>query len=97
VAAIFVLGQRERADIPGACDQLVDRIREGGEEPVRCQLAAVAADLLTVELLLRLQLAARRARGQVVLEGVSPALRVLLDLCGLSGTVATAVDDSRGA
>ncbi|WP_333737445.1 STAS domain-containing protein [Streptomyces sp. IBSBF 2806] len=57
-----------------------------GEETgvVVCDVAGIGPPgLAAVELLARLQLAARRAGGRIRLRGPDPALRALLDLVGI--------------
>jgi hypothetical protein len=51
--------------------------------PIVCDAGVLASDVETVELLARLQLAAQRRGEQMLVVGVAPALRALLDLCGL--------------
>jgi hypothetical protein len=83
ITATLVLGPRHRIDIPGACEQLRELIRNARGDPVRCHVRALPADLTTVELLARLSLTARRAHTRVVLEGATPALKTALEFCGL--------------
>jgi hypothetical protein len=56
-------------------------------EPLRCRIGGLAADASTLDLLARLQLAARRLGLELVLQGASGDLRRLLELAGLSGTL----------
>ncbi|MBK3632862.1 STAS domain-containing protein [Streptomyces sp. MBT97] len=67
---------------------LVDDVRAlmeaAGAPVVVCDVAAIGPPgLLAVDLLARLQLAARRAGGHIRLRAPDPALRALLDLVGL--------------
>ena len=52
-------------------------------QPVVCEAGSMRADLMTVDALARLQLAARRSGCEVELRGASDELLELLDLCGL--------------
>jgi hypothetical protein len=51
---------------------------------VTCDVGGLRADLVTVDALARMQLAARRAGSQVRLVNPSGELLELLELCGLS-------------
>jgi hypothetical protein len=51
--------------------------------PLHCDVRGLAPDVLTIDSLARLQLAARRLGLEVALRGASPELLDLLDLCGL--------------
>jgi hypothetical protein len=50
---------------------------------VTCEVGGAPADLVTVDTLARLALAARRLGCRVRFNGASPELRALLELCGL--------------
>jgi hypothetical protein len=54
---------------------------------IRCDVAALAADGASVELLARLELTARRSGRRLLLEGASPELAELLAFCGLTATL----------
>lgn len=54
---------------------------------LRCEVAGLAADALTLDALARLALAARRSGGELALGGASPALRELIALTGLAGVL----------
>ena len=69
-------------------------ILDGDVEVGRGCLDGVAAGLPLVEVLARIQLAARRLGYSVVVRDPSPALRELLDLVGLAGVVETSPSGS---
>jgi hypothetical protein len=65
---------------------------QGGVEaerprPIVCDVAPLAPDIDTVDVLARLRLTALRMGVELQLLGVSPELRSLLELCGLAGVL----------
>jgi hypothetical protein len=54
---------------------------------VLCDVRALAPDALTIDVLARLQLAARRAGQEVALRGASLELLELLELFGVTGVL----------
>ncbi|MFF3845049.1 STAS domain-containing protein [Streptomyces sp. NPDC002328] len=77
-------GPIPRSRVPGLCDDVRTLLERTGARTLVCDVAGLGPPgLLTVDLLARLQLAARRAGGSVRLRGPDPALRALLDLVGL--------------
>jgi anti-anti-sigma regulatory factor len=73
-----------RADIPGLCADLADRLRHRHGGTVVCDVRAVTRpDVVTVEALARLRLTARRHGCALVIEGADRHLRRLIDLLGL--------------
>jgi hypothetical protein len=52
-----------------------------------CDVRALAPDVLTIDALARLQLAARRVGQEVALDGASLELVELIELCGLTGVL----------
>jgi anti-anti-sigma regulatory factor len=54
---------------------------------VLCDVSCLPADAAAVDLLARLQLAARRHGGEIRLSGASTALRELIAFCGLAGVL----------
>ncbi len=54
---------------------------------IRCDIAALAADGASVDVLARLELTARRAGRRLVLERASPELAELLAFCGLTAAL----------
>ena len=54
---------------------------------VLCDVSCLPADAAAVDLLARLQLAARRHGGEIRLSGASNALGELIAFCGLAGVL----------
>ena len=54
---------------------------------VLCDVRSLPADAGSIDLLARLQLAARRHGGEIRLSGASAALRELIALCGLDSVL----------
>ncbi|NEC91479.1 STAS domain-containing protein [Streptomyces sp. SID12501] len=88
-AVLVLAGPVTREGVPGLCQDvralLATRGGGGGRDPVVvCDVAGLGPPGLdTVELLARLQLAARRAGGRIRLREPAPALLAFLDLVGL--------------
>ncbi|WP_143667035.1 STAS domain-containing protein [Streptomyces sp. FBKL.4005] len=83
--AVLVLPGPVRSDeVPGLCDE-VRALMEGSEaRVVVCDVGGLGPPgLAAVDLLARLELAARRAGGRIRLRDPDPALPALLDLVGL--------------
>lgn len=79
---------------------LVDEVRGlvGPAGVVVCDVGGVGPPgLAVVDLLARLQLAARRAGGRILLRGPDPALRALLDLVGIPVEVEGEVEEGEPA
>jgi len=55
---------------------------------VLCDVRSLPADVTAIDLLARLQLAARRHGGELRLSGASHALRELIAFCGLEAVLA---------
>ena len=71
--ALVVAGRIARADVAALCDRVRALLEESRAELLVCEVAAAAdPDMVTVELLARLQLVARRLGRQVRL-GRTPA------------------------
>lgn len=85
---IRIAADLARADIPGLCADLADRLRgsrAGGT--VVCDVRAVVRpDVVTVEALARLRLTARRHGYALAVVGAGPQLAGLIGLLGLSET-----------
>lgn len=77
-------GPVPREAVPGLCGQVGALLRAPGTRVVVCDVGGVGPPGLgVVDLLARLQLAARRAGGRIRLRDADPALLGLLDLVGL--------------
>ncbi|MCI3239537.1 STAS domain-containing protein [Streptomyces spinosisporus] len=83
--AVLVLpGPVTRDEVAGLCDDVRALLESTGTGVVVVDVAAIGPPGLgAVDLLARLQLAARRARGRIRLRDPAPSLRALLDLVGL--------------
>ncbi|MFE1323286.1 STAS domain-containing protein [Streptomyces sp. NPDC058741] len=77
-------GPVTRDEVRGLSDDVRALLQHGGARVVVCDVGGLGPPgLAAVELLARLQLAARRAGGRIRLRDPDPALRALLDLVGL--------------
>ncbi|MFD5076065.1 STAS domain-containing protein [Streptomyces sp. NPDC058371] len=83
--AVLVLpGPVARDEVPGLCDDVRARLAATGAGVVVCDIGGLGPPgLTTVDILARLELAARRAGGRIRLRNPHPGLRGLLDLVGL--------------
>ena len=86
--AFVVRGPIARDDLPGLCDRVCALLAGGRPQLAICDVTGVPADAVTVDALARLQLAARRCRCRVRLQGASPELRDLVALMGLAAVFA---------
>ncbi|GAA0899516.1 STAS domain-containing protein [Virgisporangium aurantiacum] len=95
MTVISIAADLARADIPGLCADLADRLRGsrgdgslyGGAArgTVVCDVRAVVRpDVVTLEALARLRLTARRHGYALVIDGAGPHLAGLIGLLGLS-------------
>jgi anti-anti-sigma regulatory factor len=82
--AFVFRGSIDPADVPALCERARDLFGDARTGPVICRAGALRPDLATVEVLARLGLIARQVGVEIRLEGVSPALRELVRLVGLS-------------
>ncbi|CAM5692770.1 STAS domain-containing protein [Streptomyces aurantiogriseus] len=81
---LALAGPVTRDQVTGLCDDLRVLLERSGARVVVCDVAGLRPPgLMAVELLARLQLAARRGGGRIRLRDPDPALRALLDLVGL--------------
>jgi hypothetical protein len=71
-------------DGPAACARLRALLTDSDADVIRCDVAALAADGASVDVLARLELTARRAGRRLLLERASPELAELLAFCGLT-------------
>ncbi|MFJ3665384.1 STAS domain-containing protein [Streptomyces sp. NPDC090106] len=83
--AVLVLARPvTRDEVTGLCDDVRALVEARGGGAVVCDVAGLGPPGLgAVDLLARLQLAARRAGGRIRLRDPDPALHALLDLVGL--------------
>ncbi|MGV9761364.1 STAS domain-containing protein [Streptomyces tricolor] len=83
--AVLVLPGPVRSDeVPGLCDEVRALVEGSGARVVVCDVGGLGPPgLAAVDLLARLELAARRAGGRIRLRDPDPALPALLDLVGL--------------
>ncbi|MGW5457297.1 STAS domain-containing protein [Streptomyces sp. NPDC003996] len=83
--AVLVLpGPVTRDEVAALCAQVQKLLAGGGPRIVVCDVAGLGPPgLAAVDLLARLELAARRAGGRIRLRDPDPALHALLDLVGL--------------
>jgi anti-anti-sigma regulatory factor len=83
--AVLVLpGPVTRDELPRLCEDVRARLAATGAGILVCDVAGLGAPgLATVDVLARMELAARRAGGRIHLRGPAPPLRAHLDLVGL--------------
>jgi ABC-type transporter Mla MlaB component len=81
--SFVVRGPIARADLPGLCDRLRDRIAQQNATHVVCEISGLAADAIAVDALARLRLAAYLCRCSVSVEGWSEELQDLIAFVGL--------------
>jgi ABC-type transporter Mla MlaB component len=77
-------GPFARADLPGLCDRVCAVLESASTDVVLCDVRGVATDVVTVDALARLQLAARRRGCHVVLQHAPDDLRRLVAFMGLA-------------
>jgi len=81
-----------RADIPALCADLAELLCGRDPGVVVCDVAAVVqADVVMVEALARLRLAAARQGWRLAVDGAGPELRRLIGLLGLAGVLPESV------
>jgi ABC-type transporter Mla MlaB component len=89
--AFAIRGPITREDLPGLCDRVCTLLAES-RSVVRCDVAGVGSDAVTVDALARLQLAARRQGCRVKLRNASDSLLELVELMGLTHVLADDTD-----
>ncbi|MEV5956929.1 STAS domain-containing protein [Streptomyces sp. NPDC051987] len=83
-AVLVLSGPVARDEVPGLCDDVRALLVAGGPGVVVCDVGGLGTPgLAAVDLLARLELAARRAGGRIRLRDPDPALRSLLRFVGL--------------
>lgn len=80
---VMTLATHARTDVPAACDGLRELVGARRADVVVCDVTAIGADLMTVEVLARLRLTALRLGCRLELRNASPELQQLLAFCGL--------------
>ncbi|MGW7254189.1 STAS domain-containing protein [Streptomyces sp. NPDC054834] len=97
--AVLVLpGPVSKDEVNGLCDDVRALLNASGAEVVVCDVAGLGPPGLgVVDLLARLELAARRAGGRIRLRDPTPALRALLGLVGLRFQVEGQVEEREPA
>jgi len=84
--AFAIRGPIARADLPGLCERVCALLLHAGPA-VRCDVAGVEPDAVTVDALARLQVAATRRGCTIRLCNASPALLELVELMGLANVL----------
>jgi ABC-type transporter Mla MlaB component len=83
-AVLVLAGPVTRDEVTGLCDDVRALLETTGAGAVVVDVAAIGPPGLgAVDLLARLELAARRAGGRIRLRDPDPSLHALLDLVGL--------------
>ncbi len=80
---LAIRGPLERADLAGLLARAGALLAAGRGQPVRCDVSGLAADLIAVDALAQLALAARRHGCELSFRGASVELRELVDYLGL--------------
>jgi ABC-type transporter Mla MlaB component len=78
-----VRGPIARADLPGLCDRLRERIAQQNATHVVCEVSGLAADAIAVDALARLRLEAGRCGCSFSVDGWSADLQDLIAFVGL--------------
>jgi ABC-type transporter Mla MlaB component len=76
-------GPIARADLPRLCEEIGALLERTGAEVALCDVSSVEPDAVSVDVLARLQLAARRRGCRARLRGASNELHELLAFIGL--------------
>ena len=97
-AVLVLTGPATRDAVEGLCDDVRALLRATGAGVVVCDPGGLGPPTLAVvDLLARLELAARRAGGRIRLRDPGPALHVLLDLVGLRFQVEGQIEEGEPA
>lgn len=80
-------GAVQREDLPMLVEGIRAHLRQSPAERVVCDVEHLAVDIVTVDALARLRLAARRRGREVSLLNASDELHALLELVGLDETI----------
>lgn len=88
VVVVAICGTTTGVDVASVCDELRAELDGGAAEIVVCDVSAlVAPDAVTVDVVARLALTARRAGSQLQLRHASRDLRRLVAFMGLGGAL----------
>ena len=87
MADVAIRGPIAREDLPVLCERICAALHAAGPV-VRCDVAGVEPDAVTVDALARLQLAASRLGRRVRLCNASPELLQLVAFMGLEDVLA---------
>ncbi len=82
--ALTIQGQITRSDVEPLCEEACALLERAGARAAIVELACARADLVTVEVLARLRLAARRLGCEIKLRNAPEELRALLAWMGLA-------------
>jgi ABC-type transporter Mla MlaB component len=82
--AFAIRGPIALADLPGLCDRVCALLAGSTSTAATCDVDGVVPDVVTVDALAKLQLAARRRGCRITLENASPELRELVAFMGLT-------------
>ncbi|MFD8721150.1 STAS domain-containing protein [Streptomyces sp. NPDC059629] len=97
-AVLVLSGPVTRDEVPGLCDDVRELLRDSAARVVVCDVGGLGpSGLAVVDLLARLELAARRAGGRIRLRDPDPALRSLLRFVGLRFQVEGEVEEREPA
>jgi ABC-type transporter Mla MlaB component len=80
-------GPIARADLPGLCERVCALLETSGAEVAICDVSGVEVDVVTIDALARLQLAARRHGCRIHLCSASSELLELAALMGLTNVL----------
>jgi ABC-type transporter Mla MlaB component len=81
--ALVIRGPIARADLPGLTERVCARLRECRGSVILCDVRGVPPDCMTIDVLARLQLAARRHGCRLRLHRASDELIELVAFMGL--------------
>ena len=81
--AFAVTGPIARSDLPGLCDRICRLLENSRPGVAFCDVVDVPVDAVTIDVLARLQLAAKRHGCRVRLRNASPELLQLVAFLGL--------------
>jgi ABC-type transporter Mla MlaB component len=85
--AFAVAGPIARADIPALCRRVAAVLEASGADIALCDVTTLTADATAVDVLARLQLAARRMGRRLVLREAADDLLDLLVFVGVAGAL----------